>query len=248
MSRFRRTILTLVALLAIGLPTPAHTSLLDVGLRLRPVDLGLATVVDTLDLASLDRYIEAARREWGIPGLAVAIVKDDSVIFARGYGEREYGSGEAVDEHTLFAIASTSKAFTAAALGILVDEGRIRWDDPVRQHLPEFELADPYVTRNVTIRDLLTHRVGVARDDNVWIAGPFDRAELVRRTRLLDQRRGLRAGYDYNNLMYVVAGVVVAADCGVSRYGIIEDRNLRPLGMERTTSRYAVVEAREDRK
>jgi len=205
-----------------------------------------ALAAQTHRLSELDSYIEDARRAWGIPGLAIAVVKDDSVIFARGYGERVVGSGEPVDEHTLFAIASTSKAFTAAALGLLVDEGKLRWDDPVRRHLPDFELADPYVTRHVTIRDLLTHRVGVARKDNLWIPGRFDRRELVRRVRFLDQVRGFREGYGYNNLMYVVAGEVAAAAAGMSWDSLVETRLFAPLGMARTTSRDSVVATREN--
>src|SRR5690606_20125714 len=198
------------------------------------------------DLSALDAYIEEARRAWGIPGLAIAIVHSDSVIFARGYGVREYGRDGPVDEHTLFAIASTTKAFTAAALGMLVDEGVVDWDDPVRRHLPGFELGDPYVSRHVTIRDLLTHRVGVAREDNVWIAAPFDRSELVRRARHLEQRRGFRDRYDYNNIMYVVAGEVVAAASGVSWDDFVETRIFEPLGMRRTTSRFETVQARDN--
>jgi len=196
--------------------------------------------------ASLDAYIEKARRDWQVPGLAIAIVRNDSVIFARGYGVREYGKNEPVDEHTLFAIASTSKAFTVAALGMLVDEGRIHWDDPVRKHLPDFELQDPYVTRHVTIRDLLTHRVGVAREDNVWIASPFDRREIIRRLRHLDQVNSFRHGYSYNNLMYMVAGEVVAAAADTSWDAFVEERLFRPLGMTRTTSRFDVVQTRDN--
>ncbi|HEX7091877.1 MAG TPA: serine hydrolase [Longimicrobiales bacterium] len=197
-------------------------------------------------LAGLGAYIEQARKDWGIPGLAIAIVRDDSVIFARGYGVREYGRDEPVDEHTLFAIASTTKAFTVAALGMLVDEGVLDWDDPVRKHLPWFELQDPYVTRHVTIRDLLTHRVGVAREDNVWIAGPFERPEILRRVRYLDQVREFREGYSYNNLMYMVAGEVVAAAADTSWDAFVETRLFRPLGMRRTTSRFDVVETRDN--
>lgn len=200
----------------------------------------------TPDFTELDRYIEDARRAWGVPGLSIAVVHRDSVVFARGYGERVAGSGAAVDEHTLFAIASTSKAFTAAALGILVDEGKVRWNDPVRRHLPDFELKDPYVTREVTIRDLLTHRVGVDRQDNTWIAGPFDRGELVRRTRHLEQVRGFREGYRYNNLMYVVAGEVAAAAAGMSWDDFVRTRIFEPLGMTRTTSLIAEVETRDN--
>jgi len=197
-------------------------------------------------LAGLDAYIEQARRAWEIPGLAIAIVRDDSVIFARGYGVREHGRDAPVDEHTLFAIASTTKAFTVAALGMLVDEGALNWDDPVRKHLPGFELQDPYVTRNVTIRDLLTHRVGVAREDNVWIASPFDRPEIIRRLRHLDQVNGFRHGYSYNNLMYMVAGEVVAAAADTSWDAFVEERLFRPLGMTRTTSRFDVVQTRDN--
>lgn len=197
-------------------------------------------------LAGLDAYIEKAMREWEVPGLAIAVVRNDSVIFARGYGVREYGKEGRVDEHTLFAIASTSKAFTVAALGMLVDSGVVDWDDPVRKHLAAFELQDPYVTRHVTIRDLLTHRVGVAREDNVWIAAPFDRPEILRRVRHLDQIRGFREGYDYNNLMYMVAGEVVAAASGMSWDDFVETRIFRPLGMTRTTSRFDVVQRRDN--
>ncbi len=200
----------------------------------------------SIDLAGLDAYIEKAVRDWEIPGFAIAVVKDDSVIFARGYGVREHGRDAPVDEHTLFAIASTSKAFTAGALGMLVDEGLVDWDDPVRKHLPTFELQDPYVTRHVTVRDLLTHRVGVAREDNVWIASPFERPEIIRRVRHLNQVRGFRAGYDYNNLMYMVAGEVVAAASGMSWDDFVETRIFKPLGMERTTSRFDVVQTRQN--
>lgn len=200
----------------------------------------------TLDTTALHAYIEQARQDWNVPGLTVAVVQDDSVIFAHGYGEREAGTGEAVDEHTLFAIASTTKAFTVAALGILVDEGRLDWDDPVRKHLPDFELSDPYVTRHVTVRDLLTHRVGVAREDNVWIAAPYDRDEVVRRARHLEQVRGFREGYGYNNIMYMVAGEVVAAASGMSWDEFVASRILRPLGMQRTTSRFAEAQARDN--
>lgn len=220
-----RTVRLLVLLLAVGAP---HAWAQSTG------------------LAGLDAYIEQAMEDWEIPGLAISVVRNDSVILARGYGEREAGTDAPVDEHTLFAIASTTKAFTVAALGMLVDEDVIEWDDPVRRHLPGFELEDPYVTRHVTIRDLLTHRVGVAREDNVWIAAPFERPEIVRRVRHLEQARGFREGYGYNNLMYMVAGEVVAAASGGSWDEFVETRLLEPLGMRRTTPRYSVVQSRDN--
>jgi len=196
------------------------------------------------DLERLDRYIADAVAEWGIPGVAVAIVHDDSVIFARGYGERTVGTGDRVDENTLFAIASTSKAFTVGGLGMLVDEEVLDWDDPVTRWLPDFRLQDPYVTLKVTVRDLLTHRVGVAREDQLWIAGRFDRNEVVRRARFLPQEEPFRAEYGYNNIMYMVAGEVLAAAAGVPWDDFIQTRLFEPLGMTRSTTRIAVAAQR----
>jgi CubicO group peptidase (beta-lactamase class C family) len=193
------------------------------------------------ELAGLDGYIRRAMEAWEIPGVAIAVVRGDSVIFARGYGERRLGGGEPVDEHTLFAIASATKAFTATALGLLVDDGLVDWDDPVTRHLPGFRLADPEVTRQVTIRDLLAHRTGVARHDNLWIASPFDRAEIVRRARFMRQAQPFRDGHSYNSVMYMVAGEVAAAAAGSSWEDLVEARILGPLGMTRSTPRTAAV-------
>lgn len=113
-------------------------------------------------LKEFHAYAEKAGKEWNVPGFSIAIVKDDKVVFAQGFGIRELGKSGGVDENTLFAIASNSKAFTAAAVAMLVDEGRIKWDDPVTKYLPSFQLYDPYVTRELTIRDLLSHRSGLA--------------------------------------------------------------------------------------
>jgi CubicO group peptidase (beta-lactamase class C family) len=197
-------------------------------------------------LLGLDGYIEQAMRDWEVPGLAIAVVRNDSVIFARGYGVRQQGGQEAVDEHTLFAIASTSKAMTAAGLGMLVDEGRIAWDDPVTQHLPTFHLQDPYVNREFTVRDLLTHRSGLARHDLLWIAAPFDRTEILRRARHLPSSGRFRADYGYHNVMYIAAGEVVTAASGVSWDDFLADRLFRPLGMTRSTTRSAIVDTRDN--
>ncbi len=198
------------------------------------------------ELDGLDSYIESAMADWEVPGLAIAVVKDDEVMYARGFGVTEKGGADPVDEHTLFAIASTTKAFTAAALGMLVDEGRIDWDDPVRRHMPDFELADPYVTRTATVRDLLTHRIGVAGQNNLWIASPFDRSEIIRRARHLSQVNGFRSRYAYNNIMYIVAGELVEAVTDTSWDDFLDERIFQPLGMERTTTRSDVVDTREN--
>jgi len=212
-------------------------------LLLLPVRPALA---QTPELEGMDSYIRDAMVDWEIPGLAIAVVKDDSVVFARGYGERELGSGEPVDENTLFAIASTTKAMTVAGLGMLVDEGELDWDDPVTEHLPGFQLDDPYVTRHVTIRDLLTHRTGVSRDDQVWIAAPLDRDEIVHRARYLSQANGFREAYRYNNIMYMTAGEVLAAVAGTEWEVFMEERLFGPLNMTRSTPRSTVVETRDN--
>ena len=197
-------------------------------------------------LRGLDAYVETAMKDWEVPGLALAVVRSDSVIYARGYGVLEVGGSARVDENTLFNIASTTKAMTAAALGMLVDEEKLSWDDPVRKWLPELELSDPWVTRELTVRDLLTHRAGIAREDNLWLATPFDRAEVLRRARQLPQVSSLRARYGYNNLMYLAAGEVVGQVSGMSWDEFLDQRLFEPLGMERTTSRFAVVETRDN--
>ncbi|MFQ6113550.1 MAG: serine hydrolase [bacterium] len=185
------------------------------------------------DLKHLDTYIEESRREWEIPGVAVAIVKDDSIIFARGYGVRELGKKEKVDAHTIFAVASNTKAFTAALLGMLVEEGKISWDDRVTDYLREFQLYDPYVTREITIRDLLTHRSGLPRfgGDHLWIGSSKSRAEILHRIRYLQPNAPFRAKYQYQNIMFVAAGQIIPAVTGTSWDEFIEQRIFVPLGM-----------------
>lgn len=193
-------------------------------------------------LAGLDRYVERGMAEWEVPGLALAVVRGDSVLYLRGYGTTRVGGAEPVDAHTNFAIASTSKAFTTAALAQLVDAGELGWDDPVTRHLPWFRLADPYVTRELTVRDLITHRVGAARLDNLWIASPFGRREILERLRHLPQVEGFRSRYGYNNHLFIVAGELVGEIHGSSWDDVLDTRIFGPLGMDRSTTRTAVVE------
>ena len=203
-----------------------------------------AALAQAPPLTGLDAYVEQGLKDWEVPGLALAVIRNDSLIYARGYGVRELGASGAVDEHTLFAIASTTKAMTVAALGMLADERKLRWDDPVSRHMPQFQLSDPFISRELTVRDLLTHRSGLARNDNLWIAAPFDRQEVLRRARFLPLSSSFRSSYGYNNIMYIAAGEVVAAVSGMSWDDFLEQRLFRPLGMTRTTTRAAVVEAR----
>ena len=133
-------------------------------------------------LRGLDAYIEKARIDWGVAGLAVAIVKGDSVIYAKGFGLREVNKPEKADERTLFAIGSNSKSFTAVAVGMLQDEGKLNLDDKAMKYLPSFAVSDPYITRELTLRDLMTHRSGYFRGDAVWMGSGFGRDEILRRT------------------------------------------------------------------
>lgn len=193
----------------------------------------------------LDDYVARALKEFEVPGLAVAIVKDGKVELVKGYGVRKLGEPAPVDEQTLFGIASNTKAFTAAALAILVDEGRISWDDPVIKHLPGFQMYDPYVTREMTVRDLLTHRSGLglgAGDLMFFPPTTFTRDEIVARLRYIKPATSFRSKYAYDNVLYLVAGQVVAAVSGKSWDEFIKERIFAPLGM--TTSNTSVKDLR----
>ncbi|HSJ09196.1 MAG TPA: serine hydrolase, partial [Longimicrobiales bacterium] len=188
--------------------------------------------------ATLDNAIAQAHEAWQVPGLAVAIVKDGRIVLAKGYGVRELGSNAPVDEHTLFAIASNTKAFTSAALAMLVDEGKLSWDDRVRDHLPWFQLYDPYVTEHMRIRDLLSHRSGLGTysGDLLWYGTPYSPEEVVRRARLLPPAGPFRASYGYSNLMFIAAGEVIRAVSGETWDVFVRRRILDPLGMRRTVT------------
>jgi CubicO group peptidase (beta-lactamase class C family) len=183
-------------------------------------------------LDGLDDYVVKAMADWEVPGLAIAVVKDDAVVLAKGYGVRKLGETAAVDAGTLFAIGSTSKAYTAAALAILVDQGKLKWDDPATKHLPDFELYDPYVTRELTVRDLLCHRCGLARGDLLWYATTYDRGEVLRRIRYLKPSWSFRSHYGYQNIMYLAAGQIIPRVTGQSWDEFIKQQIFLPLGMK----------------
>lgn len=183
---------------------------------------------------TLDKYIENAIEVWESPGLAVAVVKDGEIIFTKGYGTRTIGKNEPVDEHTLFVCASTTKAFTAAALGMLVDDGKLNWDDKVIDHLPEFRLKDPYVTREITVRDLLTHRSGLGNTDYLWTSMDIDADSAISRLVDSDLRYSMRSSFIYQNLMYNTAGEVVEAISGIAWADFLKQRIYSPIGMKDT--------------
>ena len=176
--------------------------------------------------------------EWEIPGMAVAIVKNDSVIFSKGYGLREIGKPEKVDENTMFGIASNTKAFTTAALATLVDEGKINWDDKVTKYIPYFEMYDPFVTHEMTIRDLLCHRSGLKTfsGDLLWDATTYSREDVIRRIKFLKPTYSFRSHYGYSNLMFLTAGEIIAVVTGKSYDQYIQEKFLTPLGMTNTNT------------
>ena len=206
-------------------------------LRAALAALTLAAPVAAQLPAGLDAYIERVRADWGVVGLAVAVVQADSVIYARGFGLRHVERPEPVDENTLFAIGSNTKAFTAAGVGLLVEEGRMGWDDRVVDHLPWFELYDPWVTSHITVRDLLSHRSGLGRrGDANWYATDFSREEVVRRIRYLEPNSSFRSEAGYQNTMFLAAGLVTEAVAGTGWDAFIERRLFEPLAMSRSNT------------
>lgn len=182
----------------------------------------------------VDRLVERTMAAYAVPGIAVGIVKDGELVFAKGYGVREIGKPGRVDADTLFGVASNSKAFTTAALAILVDEGKIHWDDKVIDYLPDFRLYDPYVTREFTIRDLVTHRSGLglgAGDLLFFPNSDFTRRDVMRALRYLKPATGFRSEYAYDNNLYIVAGELIPAVTGISWDEFVTRRILEPLGM-----------------
>jgi CubicO group peptidase (beta-lactamase class C family) len=187
-------------------------------------------------LAGFDQYIAKTMQDWKVPALAIAVVKDDSIVLMKGYGTRTMGRTEPVDEHTLFAIGSSSKAFTSTLVAMMVDEGKMRWDAPATTYLPGFQLYDPYVTRELTLRDLLTHRSGLARGDLMWYATDYNRDEILRRVRFLKPTWSVRSHFGYQNIMYLAAGQAAAHVAGESWDQLVRERIFQPLGMTETST------------
>jgi CubicO group peptidase (beta-lactamase class C family) len=198
------------------------------------INFNLAGQTQEQKIKDFDAYIEKSRVEWQAPGMAVAVVKDGKVIFKKGYGVRELGKVDKVDIETLFSCASTTKAMTATCIGMLVDEGKIKWDDLVITYLPEYQLFDPAVTRELRIRDLLTHNSGVGNTDFLWGAMDIPTKEMLNRMRLVKPSYSLRSSFIYQNLFYVAAGQVIEKVSGKPWEVFIQERIFTPLGMSRT--------------
>jgi len=174
---------------------------------------------------------------WNVPGLSLAIIKGDDVLLSSGFGFREVGKPEKVDEHTLFSIGSNTKAFTATAIGLLVQEGKLDWDEPVTNYLPSFRLYDPCATQLITIRDLLCHRAGLGTwSGDMLQLSSYSIEEIVHRIRYIPPAYGFRAGYGYCNLLYITAGLVILKITGGSWDDFIRERIFEPLGMKNSVT------------
>ena len=191
--------------------------------------------------ADIDAFVERVRSAFEVPGISLAIVKDGKVVVAKGYGVKTVGTADRVDAHTLFGIASNTKLFTATALALLVEEGKLEWDAPVVRYLPWFLLSDPYVTRELTVRDLLVHRSGLglgAGDLLWWPPSTYTRNEIARRLRFIPLKTSFRSAYAYDNVLYLVAGELMQTVSGLTWEDFVTTRILRPVGMMESTVRH----------
>jgi CubicO group peptidase (beta-lactamase class C family) len=198
--------------------------------------ISLFASAQAVDTKAVDRIVTSTMRAWQIPGVAIAIVKNDRVIYAMGYGTKELGGTELVTADTLFQIASTSKAFTSTALAMLAADGKLSFDDPVRQHLDYFRLADHCADDQVTIRDILSHRTGLSRHDELWDNSPFTREDVVRRIGRVELTKPFRSAYQYQNIMYIAAGEIVTKVSGMPWDEFVKTRIFRPLDMRNTVT------------
>jgi CubicO group peptidase (beta-lactamase class C family) len=197
-------------------------------------------------LQGFDDYVRRAMAEWQVPGVAIAIVKHDALVLAKGYGVRQVDDTRPVTKNTSFAIGSATKAFTAASLAMLVDEGKLRWDALVTQYLRGFQLSDPYVTRELTVRDLLTHRSGLERADLLWYGSAYDRDEVLRRVRYIKPTWSFRSRFGYQNIMYLAAGQIIPAVTGDSWENFVRQRIFMPLGMTASQTSVTALAGADD--
>jgi len=197
-------------------------------------------------LRGFDEYVTRSMAAWRIPGLAVAVVHRDSVVLARGYGVRRLGKPEPVDENTLFAIGSSSKAFTATLVAMLVDQGKVKWDDPATKYLPGFQLYDPYATRELTVRDLLTHRSGLTAADLLVFDPRYTRDSILYRARYVKPTYSFRAHYGYSNIMYLAAGQLAARLLGGTWDDAVRERIFTPLGMTASNTSVTLLDPLPD--
>jgi len=197
-------------------------------------------------LQGLDDLAGDAMKQWKVPGVAVAVVQNGKVIYAKGYGYRDVENKLPVTTATLFPIGSISKSFTALTFAILKNEGKVDWDQPVRSYLPEFQMNDPVASQEATPRDLFSHRTGLPRHDLVWYSSDFSREDLVGRVRYLKPNKGFRSAYQYNNLTVMTMGYLEGKLTGLGWEGAIRQKIFAPLGMSHSNLSVTDIEKTDD--
>lgn len=211
------------------------------------VCLAPAARAEPVDAAAIDAIVRRALEAWYVPGVAVAIVRDGEVIYLRGHGVRDVEHRDAVTPDTLFPIASCTKGFTTTALAMLVDEGKVRWDDPVRKHVPFFHLSDPLADGAVTLRDLVCHRTGLAGHDLLWYSSPWSQEEIIRRIGRLPLDRPFRTAFQYQSVPFMACGFAVRSASGLTWADFVRRRLFEPLGMKATVCTTTQAAGSKDR-
>ena len=235
--RMRTLAIALGLTLAFGAPVQAQQAERAVPAKPVVIDDRAAMSPDAAQLAEFDAFVEAVRKQFDVPGIAVALVQDGKIVLERGYGVRELGKPAKVDAHTMFAIASNTKAFTAASLNMLQDDGKLKTTDRVIDHLPWFRMSDAYVTREMRIRDLLAHRSGLslgAGDLLYWPTTTYSTREVAERLKDVPLTGGFREQYAYDNILFGVAQLVVEEASGMPFKQFLSSRIFQPLGMSET--------------
>jgi len=237
----RRRLLVLLLLVTACGPSapPQRTAPPPAPAPVAPAEPGASPAQDAADLearlAGLAEALERERERQHVPGMAVAVVRGDRIVFARGFGVRDFISNEEVTPETLFAIGSSTKAFTATAIGMLVDEGKMSWDDPLSRHVPSLQLrVKAQAGEQATVRDALSHRTGFPRMSVLWASGTLTRDEILQHASRAEPTAALRETFQYNNVMYAGAGEASAHAAGTSWEALVRTRILEPLGMQRT--------------
>ena len=189
-------------------------------------------------LNQFDQFIQVGMKEWQIPGMVTVVVHNNEVVFSKAYGQLDIRSDRKVDQQTMFSMASTTKQMIAVALGILVDDGLVDWDDRVVEHLPNFKLADNYATQTARVKDLLTHNLGIKNTDKIWVWDSLSPPEAMQRYSFAKTEYPLRGGFSYQNMMYIVAGALISKLAKKPWRAFVQKRLLDPLGMQHTAAKH----------
>jgi CubicO group peptidase (beta-lactamase class C family) len=209
--------------------------------------ISAAARAESPDPAAIDALVDEALKAWQVPGAAVAVVHGEKVLYLKGTGVKDLQTRKPVTPDTVFPLASCTKGFTTTAMAMLVDEGKMGWDDPVRKHLPSFRLADPLADANVTLRDLVTHRTGLAGHDLLWYRSPWAVDEILRRISQIRPERSFRSGFQYQSIMFMAAGRALESASGETWNDFVRKRLFEPLGMTGATFTTGEAEKSRDR-